>query len=186
MRAKTMDGTPLTAHSHTEIDFFCKATPCAVCGRGPLERQESDEECGQAVAHTAAVRVLCKACREPSAFSFRLPPDPPSDPISELEIINPTEEPSRIIDVSRWITLYAVLHEKSARTSAPPRKRLLELQAGQCLDEALKFYDDEENDLPPPSAFFDDSARARLRDQPQEFSRQRLINFRASLPKPLG
>jgi len=181
-----MDGTPLTAHSHAEIHLFCRATPCPVCGRGPLESQDPHEECGQTVGHTATVRVLCKACREPSEFSFRLPPDPPPDPAGELEIISPTEEPSRIIDVSQWITLYAVLHEESARTSAQPRKRLLELQAGQCLDEALKFFDDEENDLPPPSAFFDDSARNRFRNQPQEFSRQRLINFRAALPKPLG
>ena len=144
------------------------------------------EECRQTVRHTVSVRVLCKGCRRPSEFSFRLPPDSPSAPAGELEIINPTEQPSRIIDVSQWITLFAVLNEEAARTSAPPRKRLLELQAGQCLDEALKFFDDEENDLPPPSAFFDDSARDRLRDQPQEFSRQRLINFRASLPKPLG
>ena len=181
-----MDGTPLTAHSHAEIHLFCRATPCPVCGRGPLESQDPHEECGQTVGHTATVRVLCKACREPSEFSFRLPPDPPPDPAGELEIISPTEEPSRIIDVSQWITLYAVLHEESARTSAQPRKRLLELQAGQCLDEALKFFDDEENDLPPPSAFFDDSARNRFRNQPQEFSRQRLINFRAALPQPLG
>lgn len=181
-----MDGTTLTAHSHTEIRLFCRATPCPVCGRGPLELLDPSQECRQTVEHTARVRVMCKVCREPSEFSFRLPPDPPSDSGGELEIINPTEEPSRIIDVSQWITLYAVLHEESARTSAQPRKRLLELQAGQCLDEALKFFDDEENDLPPPSAFFDDSARDRFRDQPQEFSRQRLINFRASLPKPLG
>ena len=181
-----MDGTPLTAHSHAEIHLFCRATPCPACGRGPLEAQDPSQECRQTVEHTATVRVLCQACGEPSEFSFGLPPDPPSDPAGELEIINPTEEPSRIIDVSQWITLYAVLHEESARASPPTRKRLLELQAGQCLDEALKFFDDEENDLPPPSAFFDDSARDRFRDQPQEFSRQRLINFRASLPKPLG
>lgn len=151
-----------------------------------MESLDPNEKCRQTVEHTATVRVLCQACGEPSEFSFGLPPDPPSDPAGELEIINPTEEPSRIIDVSQWITLYAVLHEESARASPPTRKRLLELQAGQCLDEALKFFDDEENDLPPPSAFFDDSARDRFRDQPQEFSRQRLINFRASLPKPLG
>ena len=151
-----------------------------------MESLDPHEKCRQTVEHTATVRVLCQACGEPSEFSFGLPPDPPSDPAGELEIINPTEEPSRIIDVSQWITLYAVLHEESARASPPTRKRLLELQASQCLDEALKFFDDEENDLPPPSAFFDDSARDRFRDQPQEFSRQRLINFRASLPKPLG
>ncbi|MCH8147941.1 MAG: hypothetical protein IH987_08095 [Planctomycetes bacterium] len=181
-----MDGTPLTAHSRAEIRLFCKATLCPLCAKGPLEPLAPDEQSSQAGAHTAGVRVRCKACGEPSEFSFRLPPDPPSELSGELEIINPTEDPSRIIDVSQWITLYAVLYEEAARTAAGPRKRLLELQAGQCLDEALKFFEDDQNDLPPASAFFDDSARLRLRDHPQEFSRQRLISFRASLPRPLG
>ncbi|MBI1827521.1 MAG: hypothetical protein HYR83_14190 [Planctomycetes bacterium] len=61
--------------------------------------------------------------------------------------------------------------------------RRLAMEAATCLNEALRFYDDE-NDLPSAGAFFTDDSRARFREHPQLFSRQRLLNLRAQLPTP--
>ena len=60
--------------------------------------------------------------------------------------------------------------------------RQLQIEAGLCLDEALKFYDDD-NDLPPEEAFYSDDSRTRFRDRPGLFARQRLIELRGELPK---
>ena len=59
--------------------------------------------------------------------------------------------------------------------------RQLQLQAAQCLDEALKFYDPD-NDVPPPEAFFSEDSQRHFRERPDLFSRQRLIELRAKLP----
>jgi hypothetical protein len=55
------------------------------------------------------------------------------------------------------------------------------LLARACLDEALKFYD-ADNDLPPEDAFFSDTSQRQFRDRPAMFARQRLIDLRARRP----
>jgi hypothetical protein len=59
------------------------------------------------------------------------------------------------------------------------------MDAAQCLREALKFYDDEDNDLPPRNALFHEASRRRFWDHPEEFSRQRLLNALSRLPNPV-
>jgi len=51
-----------------------------------------------------------------------------------------------------------------------------------CLEEALKFYKDQECDLPADDAFFVESSRDHYRKNPEHFSRQRLLALRAKLP----
>ncbi|MCH7839019.1 MAG: hypothetical protein IID38_02130, partial [Planctomycetes bacterium] len=51
--------------------------------------------------------------------------------------------------------------------------------------EALKFSDEDGNDLPPAEGFFQEATRRRFRQNPERFSRRRLLNLRAGLPKPL-
>jgi hypothetical protein len=59
--------------------------------------------------------------------------------------------------------------------------RRLNLLAGCCLDEALKFFD-ADNDVPPEDAFFSDASRQQFRDRPERFTRQRIIDLRSQLP----
>ena len=59
--------------------------------------------------------------------------------------------------------------------------RQMQIQAGTCLEEALKFYD-ADNDLPPEDAFFTDAGRRQFREHPESFLRGRLISLRAMLP----
>lgn len=62
------------------------------------------------------------------------------------------------------------------------KKRRLLIEAAQCLDEALKFYIDD-NDLPPSGAFLHEGSKQRFRQNPGQFSRERLIHLRSKLPK---
>ena len=98
--------------------------------------------------------------------------------------INATDQPSRIIDVAQWLTLAHVIAEAASRETEKTHARQLGIDAAQCLSEALKFYDEPENDLPPAEAFFHDASRRRFRENPEEFSRQRVLDMRSRLPGP--
>jgi len=96
-------------------------------------------------------------------------------------VVNSTDEPSWILDVAQWLTLFSMMTEMAGKESDKTAARRLSLEAAQCLDEALKFYE-EDNDLPPTEAFFHQGSRDRFRDHPQQFSRQRLLHLRSRLP----
>jgi hypothetical protein len=96
--------------------------------------------------------------------------------------INPTDEPSVIIDVGQWLTLAQWLADQSQRQPDRVAARSQAVQAAQCLREALKFYDDPDNDLPPGDAVFTESSRRRLREAPQQFSRERILGDLGRLP----
>ena len=74
-----------------------------------------------------------------------------------------------------------MVSEAAAAQSNPAESRRLGYEAAQCLEEALKFYRDD-NDLPPPEAFLREQSRQQLRERPNLFARSRLINLRARLP----
>ena len=103
---------------------------------------------------------------------------PPGRPAA----INPTEKRSQLIDVGQWLTLSQLFLQESRSQTDRSHARLRNLQAAQCLDEALKFYDDPENDLPPSDAFYCESSRRRFRESPRQFSRSRLVSEKSRLP----
>ena len=168
----------LRAHSLPEAYLYLRVVRCASCGRGPLigaDPLNEDDPAG-----TVTIETECAACHADTTMSFeRLN----HSAVDNDDRINPGEEPSRIIDVAQWITLSRVLISSAEEEPDKIRRRHLNLGAGQCLEEALKFYDDD-NDLPPAEAFFSDETRRRLRESPAGFSRQRLIDARANLPYP--
>jgi hypothetical protein len=86
--------------------------------------------------------------------------------------------------VAGWLTLTGMLKEAADREPDRIKARQLRVEAGLCLDEALKFFEDD-NDLPPEAACFTDSSKAHRRRHPDRFSRQRLIALRMELPRAL-
>jgi hypothetical protein len=107
----------------------------------------------------------------------------PSDEDGQLAAtISSVEEPSRILDVGQWIMLFRMITEAAGKKTDKARTRHLGLEAAQCLEEALKFYDDLDNDLPPPEAFFTEASRERFKTHPEQFSRRRLVELRSKLP----
>jgi len=177
-----MSGTVLQAHSLAEAYLYFMATPCPSCGKGPL-RADSAQASGD-TKPTIEIRIptTCAACARTTTYRFSLPHDARVQSNDTPAVVNPTELPSRLLDVAQWLLLFRVITEAAAKEPNKPQARRLGLEAAQCLEEALKFYEDD-NSLPPESAFFDDASRERLRRHPEQFARERLIDLRAKLPK---
>ncbi|MBU0717494.1 MAG: hypothetical protein KJ749_04530 [Planctomycetes bacterium] len=179
-----MDDAPLIAHSLAEVYYYLRATTCAECGKGPLENAHT-ETVGEEDEHVAVVvKATCRACRMSRTLNFRVPAKFQAIPDDEPITINDTAEASRIVDVAQWIVLARLLAEDAKTESDKVKSRRLKLAAVKCLDEALKFYDEVDNDLPPLEAFFNEGSRRRFQDHPDRFSKKRLIDWRSTLPSP--
>ncbi len=176
-----MAGAPRVAHSLTEACLYLKATPCGSCGRGPLAASQPCVTARPGGTTLATFETTCDACQAVATVTLGLH-EAAQASNDETTSINPTDQPSELIDVAGWLTLYRMIHEDAAREADRTQARRLDIEAGQCLEEALKFYDEVDNDLPPQEAFFREATRRRFRENPEQFSRQRLINLRAKLP----
>ena len=176
-----MSDAPLVAHSLAEAYLYILATPCATCGRGPQRGGEAQPYADPAAAMTVGVAATCGACQSLTPMKFRLSGAPQAVPPDRVPVVNPTHEPSRMLDLAQWLTLFRMMTEASGQEENKTAARRLSLEAAQCLDEALKFYE-EDNDLPTKDAFFHDDSRERFRNHPEQFSRQRLLHLRSKLP----
>jgi len=172
----------LDARSIAEILLYLKVTGCDRCGKA----RPFDAAAVQAaeVPGNVTVGVQCTACGVSVDLPFHVRDSIGPAPDGYPPAINTTEKSSRLIDLGQWITLAHLLMEEARSIKAKDRIRFLSLQAGLCYDEALKFYDDPDNELPPSEAFFTDASRMRFKSSPQQFARSRLIGERAKLPTP--
>jgi hypothetical protein len=180
-----MSDVPLVAHSLAEVYLYLMVTPCGKCGRGPLKGGDAKPAEWDNTRVGVVVEVTCSICDDQARLEFDVPAERlaaiKSAPRGSAAKINPTPEPSRIIDVAGWVTLFGVIADAAARATDKGEARMLGYEAAQCLDEALKFYD-QENELPPEDAFFSEASRRRHREHPQKLARSRLIDLRARLP----
>jgi len=172
----------LVAHSLAETYLFLMVRTCCACGRGPLRGDDAKRISAEGRELVLSMAVRCEACSATEELRFQLPFGTGVTPDGAPACVNPTQHCSRIIDVAQWITLFRTITEAASRETDKAQARHLGLEAAQCLEEALKFYDDEANDLPGPDAFFHDSSRERFRAVPESFSRQRLLHLRSKLP----
>ena len=178
-----MTDTPAVAHSLAEAYLYLMATPCRACGKGPLWGGAARGVAAAEGGWIMRIPATCGACQAASEHAFRLLRRPdPREGEHIAAVVNPTDEPSRLIDVAQWITLFRMITEAAARETDKIEARHMGLEAAQCLEEALKFYDDADNDLPPAEAFFHHTSRERFRAQPEQFSRRRLLDLRSKLP----
>jgi hypothetical protein len=176
----------LRANSWAEAHLYLMVTPCPACKQGPWEVRPSEEP-AEAVGAVRRVRANCRRCGCGREFVFRCP-EPPGgqdpvgpSPASPIERISASSSPSEIIDVGQWLSLFHLMAESASRTADRARARRLTFRAAQCLDEALKFYSNED-ELPPPSACFTPATRQALTEHAEKFARQRLRDMRAKLP----
>ena len=167
---------PLRAHSQIEARLYLQVVPCEACSHGPWE-SSAPAPTGEG---TWRFRATCTHCSAQREFEFAL--GPLAIPDGGAERINPTSDPSEIIDAGQWLSLHYLLMESAQDTEDRVGKRQLTSQAAQSLAEALKFYtaDDE---LPPETAFFTESSRHAFADHPERFARQKLRDMRDRLPK---
>jgi endogenous inhibitor of DNA gyrase (YacG/DUF329 family) len=170
----------LEARSIAEIHLYMKIAGCDRCGKA----RQFDAAALQTatVPGSVTVHAHCPACGTAVDLVFRVKDSNEPAPVGYPQTINSTQKCSRLIDLGQWITLAHLLVEEARGAKAKDRMRFLNLQAGLCYDEALKFYDDPDNELPPVESFFTDASRTRFRSSPQQFARSRLIGERAKLP----
>ncbi|HSW46926.1 MAG TPA: hypothetical protein VLM89_15295, partial [Phycisphaerae bacterium] len=111
----------LAVYSETEARLYFWVARCGRCSGRPMISGPVEAHSGGQIL---TVPVTCRACgspelvrfdaggfvwREPNQICFRLPQeswDAPPLPI------NPTEDPSRVIDVADWLTLEAMIRDR--------------------------------------------------------------------------
>lgn len=174
-----------TLHSLAELHLYAALSRCRACSAQGLvvdaavvtltkERRalEAVAACGRCAAEVVlgfSTLTGASDCLDPTAAQ-RLP-----------WIINPSGEPSELIDAAQWLILHRMAVETAARMPERDLARAILLEAGQCLAESLRFYP-EDSDVPAESAFFTAESLQRFRDHPQLFARQRLIELAGVLP----
>ena len=184
-------------HSLTEASLYVMLVPCTACGGAVWPRLT--ESAGPDEESRLTLPVTCQNCGQTGKLTFDVARVDPAEAAGGLQAwaerwqtgqmpaLNPTAEPSRVIDVAGWLMLYEMLSDAGRTTGGPPDMadagllRRLQIQAGDCLTEALKFYDID-NDLPPEDAFFSAAHRRQFRDHPELFLRQRLTSLRLTMP----
>lgn len=184
-----MSDTPLVAHSYREIELFFMVTPCEACHQGPLKGLAGSQELTAASQENQTdsflqgkLSVSCTHCGHLCEMWFAWPESAGPRLSGAAEIINATDEASRLIDVAQWLTLCRMQLESAEHERDKQKARRLRIDAGRCITEALQFYDEVDNDLPPAEAFFHEVSRRQASQNPDHFSRQKLINLRARLP----
>lgn len=168
---------PLRAHTFNEVRYYLMVTPCQECGKGPWEIEATNG--ADKPGRVSTVRARCKRCRGRRDFRFTCEASLPSHGV-EAETINPGDEPSRIVDLGQWLSLFYLLVESAAAAKSKPATRRDSYRAALCLAEALRFYGDDE--LPPESALFTEHSAAVFRDHPENFARQKLRDMQTKLP----
>lgn len=173
------EAIPVRVHSVAEAYLYLQVTPCGACGKGPIQSQGELTRRGQrAGAYELSVR--CHSCGNKAAIVFWIVP-PPTRESGASNIINATGERSSAIDLLGWLTLFRSILEASEKTADKATARSLAWEAAQCLDEALKFFD-ADNEMPQADAFFSEASRQRYREHPQHFARSKWMERRLKLP----
>jgi hypothetical protein len=183
-RGPKMVGEPenlLSARSIAERHFYLMVLQCDKCGKGSFELVSTEQTPEQ---HVDVWYVRCKQCRQGQRLFFdrsALAVDEAAIAAGTLPEVNPTTQPSRLIDVGQWLALfYKILSAASAEKGRKEAQRL-GYEATLCLEEALKFYLPD-SDLPPPEALWVESSRQALKKRPDLFARQELLQRREKLP----
>jgi hypothetical protein len=172
-----MTEPPLPVHSLGEAHLYVSVTPCPDCMGGARRAVRTHRE-----DDLMLVAVQCAACRVGRTLRFELIEGHwPAAETTERGRINPSPEPSRIIDAAQWLTLFQVILDAAGKSTDREAARRLGYEAAQCLEEALKFYSLDSED-PPAEAFFSDATRRRFSEHPEHFQRRRLIAMRHKLP----
>jgi hypothetical protein len=171
--------TLLAARSATERQFYLMALACERCAAGPLEIV-SQEQSSDGRADIWIVQ--CRSCRTGRRLLFdRQALQLPDAPTATIPRVSMSNEPSTILDVGQWLSLFYTIIAHAARESSRRHAQRLGYEATLCLEEALKFYR-ADNELPSDDAFFCERSQQRFREHPEQFSRERLHQMRNKLP----
>ena len=166
-------------HSVAEAFLYLMTVRCPRCGDGPV--RESGELTRRASEPGGwALNAACAKCGAAMVSHYRVEPMPTHESAAS-DLINPTGERSHAIDLLGWLTLFQSILTASQSQKDKKVGRQLAWEAAQCLDEAMKFYD-RDNEMPGEDAFFTDDARLRFREHPEKFARSKWRQRRMMMP----
>ncbi|GJM25190.1 MAG: hypothetical protein DHS20C16_16050 [Phycisphaerae bacterium] len=172
----------LPAKSLVEASLYFLVTPCPVCQSDRLDPQ--DAAAGED-SNTVEIVGVCRNCGGSESYQFSVEHVPPTkdrhDPISGTHAINLGPARSRLIDLVQWVTLYEILLEKVKSEPIAAEARWLRIRAGQCLDEAIKFFEGGA-ESPSVDATFVASSQKKVIEHADRYTRSRLTNLRNQLP----
>ncbi len=166
-------------HSVAEAYLYLKVTPCRSCQRGALNARSNLQKTASA-AGGWTMPVACGKCSTETVLHFCINP-PPTREQAHSSQINSTPQRSSAIDLLGWLTLFQAILDAAQKETQKTAGRELAYEAALCLDEALKFYDGE-NELPSADAFFSESSSQRFREHPERFARSKWRERRLLLP----
>src|SRR5262249_36497388 len=156
--------------SVAEAYLYVRSMRCRACSQGPIN--PNDELTRREAAEGGwTLQTTCAACKAGTVFHFRIDPLPTREE-AQSDRINQTSRPSEAIDLLGWLSLFQSILTASEQQLDRQVARQLAWEAAQCLDEAMKFYEPEE-ELPSATAFFNDESRQRFRDHPQQFAKSK-------------
>lgn len=138
----------------------------------------------QAAAGSAAgvaIAAACARCLRDYPDRFVVAPQPTGVPGGSAISVWP--HASELIDVVGWVALYRTLIEQSWQEPDRRAARRLAVEAGMCLDEALKFYPLGER-YPREESFFTAQSRERFRAYRGQFERDVVLDHRRRSPIP--
>jgi len=174
--APTADDGSVHVHGVQEEYFYMMVHPCACGGPWLGQSQEVEEDGGRVLHHVSAA---CFKCGKERTFHFQLDERPgPKDPI---RAINPTDEPSRALDLAEWLGLAEFYLARIERLREKVEKAQSLLDARQCLEEARKFFGPQD-EAPPASALWSEKSRKAAKAQPETFQRSTIEGMLDRLP----
>jgi len=179
--ADESQGNLLPSRSIVERHFYLMVLACEKCGKGPFELVSTERTPEQNVDIWF---TRCKKCRQGRRLQFNrseLMIDEAATASHPLPEVNPTDQPSRLIDLGQWLALFYSILSAAAEQSDRKEAQRLGYEATLCIEEALKFYHPD-SDLPPADALWVESSKQRLQERPETFVRQKLIHMREKLP----
>jgi hypothetical protein len=171
----------LASRSPVERHFYLMVLQCPRCEKGPFELV-STERTPDADQDIWFAR--CRHCQYGQRLRFdrrALLIDESEETTNALPEVNPSPEPSRLIDLGQWLALFFSILSKASEEADRKEAQQLGYEATLCLEEALKFYRPD-SDLPPPEAVWTPASRQRLKERPELFARPRLLQMREKLP----
>lgn len=168
---------PLSVRTANELHYYLMVTRCDLCGKGPRVVEAVRPAEGAA---PSTAEISCNHCRARTSLRF-LAEHEVGTQLPESETVNPTDQPSALIDLGQWLSLFYLLVELAAHEPKPAESRRISFRAALCLAEALKFYSGDD-ELPPAEAFFTPDTREAFARYPEKFARQKLSDMRARLP----
>jgi hypothetical protein len=171
----------LPAHSILERHFYLMVLSCEQCSEGPFELLSTEQSPDKL---TDIWFIKCKKCENGQRLTFdntKLKIDAIENRTSELLEVNPTDQPSELMDVGQWLALfYSILNAASTQTDKKQSQQL-GYEATLCLEEALKFYQ-QDSDLPPANAIWNENSKEQLKEHPELLLRSKLLHMREKLP----